>query len=76
MEIKKTEAVPNIGETLRNNVKLNEIIDGIDNVDDWVIYANINFFEYDTRIAAYRNISIMYNEFLRTDTVIVLSKER
>lgn len=64
-----------IEKTLSTNEKFNNFIkNNVRNTENWIIYANNNFFAKENRIDSYQGITIKYNDFFLTDNVIILQK--
>lgn len=63
----------NMKEELENNKELNDYIrDNVRNPNDWIIYANDNFFLKDDRPEDYKGIMIIYNDFIMSASIIIL----
>lgn len=74
MEIKYEKGVSctDIVKTLTNNEELNRYIDeNVKKSSEWVIYANLNYF-IGEKISQYRDIEVIYNDFVVADTLIVI----
>lgn len=71
------KTTPNILKTLESNQQINDFIDSINDKSNWVIYANSNYFTGD-KINSYKDIEIIYSDFIPTDNLIILydKKER
>lgn len=76
MEIKFKIGVttPDIEKTLKEDKEFNDYIDkNVKNSKNWVIFANKNFFNKD-KIKEYRDIKIIYNNFIQNNTLAILHK--
>lgn len=62
-----------IGKTLSEDTDFNNFIkENVREVENWIIYANDNFFSKENRIENYQGIKITYNDFFLTDNIIIL----
>lgn len=74
MEIKYEKGVTstNITETLTNNEEFNTFIEeNVTKSNEWTIFANLNYFSGE-KISNYKEIEVIYSDFIVTDTIIVL----
>lgn len=63
-----------IEKTLKEDKEFNDYIDeNVKNSKNWVIFANKNFFNKD-KIKEYRDIKIIYNNFIQNNTIAILHK--
>lgn len=65
------KTVPDILKTLESNMEINDFIDSITDKSEWVMYVNSNFFTGE-KINNYKDIEIIYNDFIPTDNLIIL----
>lgn len=77
IKYEKTKTTPDILKTLESDEGFNDYIDKISDKDNWVIYANSNYFTGD-KINSYKDIEIIYSDFIPTNNLIILydKKER
>lgn len=62
-----------IEKTLSEDTDFNNFIkENVREVENWIIYANDNFFSKENRIENYLGIKITYNDFFLTDNIIIL----
>lgn len=62
-----------IEKTLSEDTDFNNFIkENVREVENWIIYANDNFFSKENRIESYQGIRIIYNDFFLTDNVVIL----
>lgn len=63
-----------IEKTLKEDKEFNDYIDkNVKDSRNWVIFANKNFFNKD-EIKEYRDIKIIYNNFIQNNTIAILHK--
>lgn len=66
-----------IEKTLSEDTDFNNFIkENVREVENWIIYANDNFFSKENRIESYQGIRIIYNDFFLTDNVVILQTYR
>ena len=62
-----------IEKTLSEDTDFNNFIkENVRESENWIIYANDNFFSKENRIESYQGIRIIYNDFFLTDNVVIL----
>ena len=72
IKYKMATTIPDLYETLENDVSFNEFIDNkVEKPEDWTIFVDKDTFHKDN-LKSYRDIEIKYNSFLETDTIVVL----
>lgn len=66
-----------IEKTLSEDTDFNNFIkENVREVENWIIYANDNFFSKENRFESYQGIRIIYNDFFLTDNVVILQTYR
>lgn len=75
LKSKDTNSI-NINKVLEENEELNKYIEEeVNDVDKWIIYANDNYFSKENRPLSYKGITIHYNDFIMTDTIIICERK-